>query len=207
MTGNVTISSTVLAVLGILWMLSIIPVVWAIVDIARRPPGQFSITRKMVWTILLSLGLLILWPLGPVSSIVYLVFLRRRLPPTAAHPRNPMAGHFGAPGPYGPYGRGPFGQQRPGPYGQPGPGPYGQPGPGPAGQGPYGPDPYGTDPQGRYGAPGPYGPEPDPYGYRAPPVDLPAAGWYPDPAGSPQERWWDGRGWSDHLRPTAPTEP
>jgi len=34
------------------------------------------------------------------------------------------------------------------------------------------------------------------------PPDLPPAAWYPDPAGSSGERWWDGRGWSDHVRPT-----
>lgn len=28
----------------------------------------------------------------------------------------------------------------------------------------------------------------------------PRAGWYPDPAGSPRQRWWDGTGWTDSLR-------
>lgn len=27
---------------------------------------------------------------------------------------------------------------------------------------------------------------------------LPPAGWYPDPAGAPQKRWWDGTGWTVH---------
>jgi hypothetical protein len=26
-----------------------------------------------------------------------------------------------------------------------------------------------------------------------------APGWYPDPAGGPRPRWWDGRGWTDQL--------
>ena len=28
------------------------------------------------------------------------------------------------------------------------------------------------------------------------------AGWYPDPAGSPDERWWDGTRWSPQTRPS-----
>lgn len=32
------------------------------------------------------------------------------------------------------------------------------------------------------------------------PTHLPPASWYPDPAGTPSQRWWDGAQWSDHLR-------
>jgi len=34
-------------------------------------------------------------------------------------------------------------------------------------------------------------------------------GWYPDPAGSPHSRWWDGRGWTAHLSepPASPSQP
>jgi hypothetical protein len=32
---------------------------------------------------------------------------------------------------------------------------------------------------------------------------LVVAGWYPDPAGTPQMRWWSGESWTDHLAPVA----
>ncbi|WP_382309849.1 DUF2510 domain-containing protein [Herbiconiux sp. UC225_62] len=33
------------------------------------------------------------------------------------------------------------------------------------------------------------------------------AGWYADPAGSPQLRWWDGGAWTDHLQAPAQAAP
>ena len=36
-------------------------------------------------------------------------------------------------------------------------------------------------------------------------MTAPAAGWYPDPAGSGGTRWWDGAAWTEHA--TAPPAP
>jgi hypothetical protein len=33
---------------------------------------------------------------------------------------------------------------------------------------------------------------------------MPEPGWYPDPGGTPQFRYWDGYGWTDHFSPVAP---
>ncbi|WP_369132611.1 phospholipid scramblase-related protein [Modestobacter sp. I12A-02662] len=36
---------------------------------------------------------------------------------------------------------------------------------------------------------------------------TPPPGWYPDPAGGPGTRWWDGRGWTEHVQqPPAPPQ-
>lgn len=32
---------------------------------------------------------------------------------------------------------------------------------------------------------------------------LPPAGWYPDPNGSAQQRWWNGQSWTNDLAPVA----
>jgi uncharacterized protein YxjI len=35
----------------------------------------------------------------------------------------------------------------------------------------------------------------------------PPPGWYPDPAGTPGTRWWDGRAWTEHVQQAAPPPP
>lgn len=36
------------------------------------------------------------------------------------------------------------------------------------------------------------------------PVAVAPFGWYPDPAGSPMLRWWNGTAWTDRLEPARP---
>lgn len=190
-----------LSVIFVVALASLVPVVWAIVDVARRPPWQFSPGRKVLWALTLGVGWLILWPVSLVSSVVYLTVIRRRLPPAAA-------GRSTAPPGAGP------GQWRSGPWMQ-GPWPPAQP---PRGQWPPAPPPQGQPPHswppGQPRQPTPSGPPAQP-GYPPYPADgqghegwapqvtrrdLPPAGWYPDPAGGSDQRWWDGVGWTQHTR-------
>ncbi|MGH9089652.1 MAG: DUF2510 domain-containing protein [Acidimicrobiales bacterium] len=72
---------------------------------------------------------------------------------------------------------------------------------GPArGDHPYGTHPYRGQP---LGGPPPVPPPPAPAPRRPP---APPAGWYPDPdpAAPVGERWWDGVGWTDHVRSPGP---
>lgn len=120
---------------GGLALVALVPIVWAIVDVLRRPPWMFSSGRKVLWVATLVIGWLILWPMALISSLLYLFVFRRRFP--VGQPVSmPMATW----------------------------------------------DPYATS------------------GGGGRPPDLPPAGWYPDPSGQYAERWWDGRGWSDHVR-------
>lgn len=120
-------------VVAAIGLAALVPVIWAIVDVLRRPSWQFPTARKVLWVIMLVVGWLLLWPLALVVSLLYLLVLRRRLAwpagmPAAAPPVNSV---------------------------------------------------------------------PPP---QAPPTALPPAGWYPDPSGVHGQRWWDGRGWSPHVR-------
>lgn len=126
-------SNALVLAYGFLALAALIPIVWAIVDVLRRPVWQFSIARKVLWVATLAIGWVVLPPVALVSSLLYLFVFRRRLPPVA--PKPPMATW----------------------------------------------DPYHPSAGGR-------------------PPPLPPAGWYPDPSGRPGERWWDGRGWTDHVR-------
>ena len=68
---------------GALGLVALVPVVWAIADVLRRPRWQIGAGRKVLWTILMGVGWFLFWPLAAFYSIFYLVALRRRFPPIA----------------------------------------------------------------------------------------------------------------------------
>ncbi|MHB8218775.1 MAG: DUF2510 domain-containing protein [Acidimicrobiales bacterium] len=80
------VSTSVLAAFGVLALLALVPIVWAIVDVVRRPSWQFSTSRKVLWVVMLGLGWLVLWPVALISSVMYLAVYRRRLPVALAPP-------------------------------------------------------------------------------------------------------------------------
>lgn len=88
-------------IIGALVFMSLIPVLWAIIDVVRRPPWQFSTGRKVMWALVLGIGWLVLWPIALVSSVVYLTMLRRRFPPAGAPPPQGWSAHGGPGGGWG----------------------------------------------------------------------------------------------------------
>jgi hypothetical protein len=60
-----------LAILGL--------VIWAIVDVAQRPPSTLSARAKTAWIIGLVLGTLLFGIVGVIVALVYLVAVRPRL--------------------------------------------------------------------------------------------------------------------------------
>jgi uncharacterized membrane protein len=60
-------------------LLSLALVIWAIVDVAQRPPSILSSGAKTAWIIGLILGTLLFGVVGLIVALVYLVGVRPRL--------------------------------------------------------------------------------------------------------------------------------
>jgi len=72
---EVTVTSFLLPVL-VLAGLALI--VWALVDVARRPPDMISSGAKAGWIVALVMGTLVFGVVGVVVAVVYLVAIRPR---------------------------------------------------------------------------------------------------------------------------------
>lgn len=60
-------------------LLSLALVIWAIVDVAQRPPSALSSGAKTAWIIALIVGTLVFGIVGLIVALVYLVGIRPRL--------------------------------------------------------------------------------------------------------------------------------
>ena len=64
----------------VLYIVSLIVVVWAVVDIVRQPTSRMSGGRKIAWAAACILGWLLLGVVGAVAAGFYLAVIRQRLP-------------------------------------------------------------------------------------------------------------------------------
>jgi hypothetical protein len=63
-----------------LYIVSIALVVWAVVDVVRRPAWVMSAGRKVAWVAGLVVGWFVLGLVGGIVAALYLGYFRKRLP-------------------------------------------------------------------------------------------------------------------------------
>ncbi|MGH9091745.1 MAG: hypothetical protein ACRDZR_10275, partial [Acidimicrobiales bacterium] len=56
-----------------LGLAALVPIVWALVDVLRRPAWQYPPSRKVLWAATLVLGWVVLWPLALAVALVHLL--------------------------------------------------------------------------------------------------------------------------------------
>jgi hypothetical protein len=67
------------SVVTLVYIASLIIVVWAVADIVRQPSYLMSLNRKLGWGLAAGLGWLILGFVGAIVASVYLIVVRTRL--------------------------------------------------------------------------------------------------------------------------------
>jgi tetrahydromethanopterin S-methyltransferase subunit F len=68
-----------MSVISLIYIASLIVVVWAIVDIVRQPSWLMSRNQKLGWGLAAGLGWFLLGLVGAVVAAVYLIVIRTRL--------------------------------------------------------------------------------------------------------------------------------
>ena len=184
--ANVIVGLIVVAALGLS--------VFGIVDAARRPQAAWDQVgqSKVLWLVLLAVSIVLdFFLFGVIISILYLAVARSKLNGVGfggtgwgSTPYSGPSAPGAQPGAWG---------QAPGAY--PGPSwPAANPGSPPGSTWPAA-NP-GSTPPATPGSPWLATPDPAPAA-----AASPVAGWYADPGGSGQKRYWDGRAWTNELRP------
>ena len=213
--GVVIQISTGLLLVG---LISLAFAVFVLVDMARRPSWQWQQARsnKTTWIVLEVLLLVLFGPLAIVVGVLYFVIARPRLlaaerqgpvpPGWSGGGQWPQTGWPPQGGPGWPSGTPPPGWPQgvpppPSPGGGPPPDPGGAPPPDPGGAPPAGAPPAYPPYPATDGAP-PYPPtlpQPAPPPQPVEETSRPLFGWYPDPSGAHEKRYWDGTTWTEHV--------
>ena len=68
-----------MSVWSLVYIASLVLVIWAIVDLARRPSGALPPGRKVLWIVGLVAGWFLFGLVGAIIAVVYLAGYRRRL--------------------------------------------------------------------------------------------------------------------------------
>jgi hypothetical protein len=63
----------------LIYAASLVLVMWAVIDVARRPAGELSTGRKVIWIVGSSIGWLLFGIVGAFVAVVYLVGPRKRM--------------------------------------------------------------------------------------------------------------------------------
>ncbi|HUY64075.1 MAG TPA: DUF2510 domain-containing protein [Acidimicrobiales bacterium] len=156
----------------LLALASLVLAIYVIIDMAKRPSWQWERagSNKVLWLVLEVLLLLLFGLLSVIVGLLYLVMTRPKLVAAERQGQSPGPASAGTPWPPG--------TQAPALYAPPveagdGPPPY--------------PSTPGDDSPGAGGqeAPGP--------------SSSPGFGWYADPSGRHQLRYWDGTAWTEHV--------
>jgi cytochrome c oxidase assembly factor CtaG len=67
------------SVWGLVYIASLVLVIWAIVDLARRPASSLPPGRKVLWIVGLVAGWFLFGLVGAIIAVVYLAGYRKRL--------------------------------------------------------------------------------------------------------------------------------
>jgi hypothetical protein len=74
-TATVGTNATTFFIYGV----SLVLVVWCVIDVTRRPPDELPRGKKTAWVLASSLGWLLFGIVGAAIAVFYLVGARRRL--------------------------------------------------------------------------------------------------------------------------------
>lgn len=208
MTSVIVVFSPVLLVID---LVAIVFAIVTIVDMSRRPRWQWQQagSNKTLWLVFEIIFLLIFSFISIIIGVIYFAVTRPKLIAVERQGGGPGGWPPAPPGyqpippqvPSSPYpppresSAGPPDQPESGPPAYPGGGPP----PYPGDSGPVPPYPGSGQTPSYPTYPGPAPGFPQAPSYAPSPTSNPPFGWYPDPSGRHEKRYWDGTRWTEHV--------